>query len=1793
MALVLACAAPLYGAIKVTDVSSLQVTPDELFLSDALIGGSAYNRDALDARLGIKVEDDGETAQLIIRVCFQLVDGEGSPITLLNESDEEVEFIYTEAKAFINEGTGDMQAFEIECGVRLRPAGGFEDGMDYGVVAVVQEFSEDLGDFVDTSFGGDFGPQTYRVWMSTDPTDDAVNVRSRLNSVNVLIRHIVDTDPTEQFFGAQIGFALERYDAFLSPLQTNDVTVRATVHLRDAVTDAAVPLQQSVFLFDVSMDSFQPGVPNVPAQRSFTRGFSFRPSGQMDSTREHYLEVVLEHLEDPVAVSYLPGGTIATAAQDYLQFNGTVRWGIINTTITNLTSVPVPGNTLAGFIEANLSYFGALVSQPSYTYTGNFDLQLLPNGDALAAPTESTTVAPPSLPDTSTVGGVFFERLGPLVLQPSGLTTDIRVVLPMGMGYSTVANSKLLNDELTFPDVVLNNDVLPLGAQTLTFPTPYWFTEESKPVSIGTQILTWLVSQGEFVIDQQLVQQVRDAQYASTLAAPLLPKPIKKTNSGYYRTIGPGDNEATFAARGNNNSSVLSARLQFTGGQFTTHFPRNVLLGWTDVSTLVISEDEIDVTQSAMNGVSDLRVRYLRSCVGIDCPGAADYGFAQLSPENQILFFTPDGGLTAAGPLVSGGSSELELRWGLITPATTDYAHETDSFANARFLMSGLSVKGGQTNLNVNNRPGVILLSGFSVSKDGGVVTERPGTTGYEDAGLTDYAGMNYRVEADGSQTGLSLLAGSTLFGPWDLTSRAKYYVRDSGVTGIHEKVPEFEPIPLVLWGYDFSFVQFGFSFLSNNNKDNRSEGSITVPYPSDIIIEFDEVSLTCKGAPRDLVLPEPINAEVLSYWLADIQPHNARFVSDICDPNAPGAVLVMGVTAYSAHVAQPLYGTIGFEPDLPGRNAGNLVTLEYSLTYGVVEPINSRFEMPGLVTVPGPQGNDYTFIPTTKAYLNNATDLPPVEPSQPGVGFMNWAGLKDVAFFEDLRVHVHTLPLETWDTTTLLFATGSWDNGGVNHFESGPFFDPDNRGYAPGVSLEVYRDVGGAGDDQYRVFARQDVFDTIELNSPLSWSTATRSYQSVREVKEDFFLVSADYNVDYLDSRLAHVSFGAKVAGLENLSIANLAVNVLDEQTGVLSSLVDTISQGATDLLVGGLDDMTTLLDPKMDDFWQKNLSGKLNSTTLPPNEQTLNELYAALQGAYNPNTDSFNNLPAVMTNYFTSADPASVQSKLQGIMGQKADEVGVVQDIDDALASLQEAIDVLTVGSPMSANGIFEPNSSDEFQIVENLLNELINRFAGNIGVNLGSLAGPADDKLNELLEKRKPTILEVRSTLIEIRDIVADVRAALDDGPDGNFRAELQQIVDSPGGSMDITDISAAVRDDLQNNFFLQMSSNTIRFDEYTQEEIDTRVQQAIRDALYQSQVYKRVNVTMRSRLYSVDASIREAVSSGLQQVNSLARDFLSDALSDLIDGALSGALGDFGSSFGTAEINGYAEIAGDSLKKLFLEMKMEMKMPSEIGFEGFLQICELDSDGDNGCSYAGQKATEITVGANNVGVSWPGAANMRFDIWGKVTLVNNIPAGMGGGFRMTEGKIDFQALAITRLGVDLMFGLEENYFAAEAGMTLKDAYALSGGFFGGRSCTIKPIQMVDKDIADTVGPNGPFTGTAIYGEAHIPLNEALGIPSTCLFKVTAGAGVGFFLFIEGPTIGAKMLFAVSGQALCLISIKGEVSLVGALVGSDIRGKGRGTFCAELGPCPFCIEICKTVELFYRNESFSVKL
>lgn len=288
-----------------------------------------------------------------------------------------------------------------------------------------------------------------------------------------------------------------------------------------------------------------------------------------------------------------------------------------------------------------------------------------------------------------------------------------------------------------------------------------------------------------------------------------------------------------------------------------------------------------------------------------------------------------------------------------------------------------------------------------------------------------------------------------------------------------------------------------------------------------------------------------------------------------------------------------------------------------------------------------------------------------------------------------------------------------------------------------------------------------------------------------------------------------------------------------------------------------------------------------------------------------------------------------------------------------------------------------------------------------------------------------------------------------------------------------------------------------------------------------------------------------------------------------------------------------LKGYAHIKGDTLSELRLDGEAALNVGDEMKFTAFFLLKSVDSSTPGGaCLAAGGAKAEVTIGAST-NLSWTGQ-DADISLQGKVAFDDTgSPVGIYGDLKLV-GQLDFSEVSINELALGFGFGLnseealpgnQKQYYLYGKAAGKVAAMDVAAGIFIGRTCSLDPILNADPDIGRVVASQNlqpPYTGAAVYAYGAISLMPIIGIPPSCLLDLRVGGGQGFFGFIGGPTgdqlvVGFKTTQSVSGELLCLASVKGQQDTVlagqGIISGgsprlSSVTGDSRFTLSGKVG-------------------------
>lgn len=1696
----------------------------------------------------------------------------------------------------------------------------------------------------------------YYHFTNTASIDPALNVLFDFDEVEWSRLFAIRTSDTQQSFQVEAIGNVFRYDLFNGPAGSDAVEFVFTYELVNASTNLAVPTaaNESRHIIQVPRyyDFEGERYPWTIADQSFT--IDVEPMVQLDSVNNlYFLRVTGAHVEVPGETPRLASQQVAQTLR-LLHFSGDLDFNGVATTFREVSNAPTFSLGGLNYVNTSLRVSGlsGLVTGWTAFRFGNDELlnevRLMADGSASVISGEVALTLQEGIEANDLIrsSGDIRYIYNSLKLTPTGpvagenLDGDpesaLTLLLPPGLG---LANDRLLFFQKVLLDVValagpvaLDSTFTPVGPVSQSPTDRNWLYQEGRPYGVEFSQLSFDPGAGRIRFTPVSVVYNHGASLDHLESVkPLLVKPemaIKPSNEQFYRFIQGVDGFIDVTADFN-GQALVNSKISLSAGEFTPHFPMSGPVRWTGSGVIEQTDSLIVPESSGITGVQPIELNYHQSCPGAFCElGAPPVESLLWQADTAILSFTPDGGLSGAGSLLAAE----DLNWGFLESTGgggARYAHSTNPALTANFLMAGHALGSSARNWNkrsagadydFNQSPSFLLLSGY---EKGSGQHERFGTSPYL-LGSGDYPGLNFRRADFSNQDGFSRLGRpdpSVSDFDFTLSANSKYYVRPAGVSGVHQAQKNSFSPELTIYGYPFLLDQYGLSFLDSKNHESLTNGSLSVPAPSNFSQSFEELTLSCVGELEQAKLdPEDLGAKTLDYWNGSIVPKTLRFLAPIGDDvcNRTGdPVLALGVTTQVAHIDALLFGEMGFFPD------GQIVTPADNF------PVISRFQLPPTLKLDGPSDEAaYTITPSSPLYFNHAADGPAER------GFVTFAGTQDVPFFSDILVQVMTNA--NADSSAPFDIVGGWPekgwSDGPDNFFTLVEFDPANIGWPSGelANFEDYRRPSSVDPTDYTPVAKQSFFGVLDFSYPLKWNTSSRFYRSYRPVTNNLMVLSIEHQVDYLSAEFIEVAFGAQYDGVPQLNLSNMLFSIAEENIGAGQAFVQGVQQEVVSSIEAGIDGVAEMLNDRIDDFYAQ-LFKRIDDLILDHlYDELAAEFQDALDIAQNEGPDLFRDYRAnyadpILDQYvYDPAAPSSslLVAELNQLRGALDAPFGVVQEIDSRLADLQKTlaaisgklyvteqgivVDLPDAGFDRVVPGILTPNGEGERDVVTNLvvalIGELVNDAIGDlVAEQLRESESAIQQQLDALLEQAEPTLAEVEKIISNLQTEVSKLRGEL--AVAGEIYEALNAIIDQAeaevlGIAMEIRGTADGFLDKLEAEYDALYPTDQLErisnpFEEYPREEVTALLRQKLVDKVGAAPFVKKIQYTLKQYLYDLNNTVENTIENAFAEVNYLVKELISETVVEF-EKEINPMLSDLSDTVGAGQIDGIARFRGDTLVRLRLDGSFQWQVPKPLEFRGYMEYLQLDSDGPGSCGgESGKKLTEVSMGALDIPLEWisPG---MRADVGAKFSMLYDAastslpiyPVGLAGYFKMTGGELNFETFKITELAAAAAFGLNENYIAANARMILSN-YEAAGGIFLGAACSADPILLVDPLAGEVLG-DGLFRGAYAYGEAWIPVSEAaLGIPASCMFRVSAGIGAGVFYFVDGPVFGGRMLLGASGEALCAVSIRGDVSLVGVKDGGDFRFNGRGQLKGRVGPCPLCLKFSKSAKVKYDNK------
>lgn len=1451
---------------------------------------------------------------------------------------------------------------------------------------------------------------------------------------------------------------------------------------------------------------------------------------------------------------------------------------------------------------------------------------------------------------------------GPVILSSTGLSTNNLIVrLPQGLIYLPDVTTSSHHGRTTisqFGAQPLGSDLNIPSDVTITIGANAGIVDESQPLRFSTgdlKVLTTGVLDFGAVNSVRYIHQDAFDELETNLSTGII-NPVddrgydlsdRASNDRYLRRVQAVNGNRVLATAATDKSSRLTAELDIAATAFQTHFPAYAEIDWQSNSTLGLQEGVPE--NSVLSQTVAVTLSYHQTCPKEVDPCASGVPKEKLEaiPDSSELFNTPGGGLYTfaflnnPGPLAWGARGD-----GNMPPAIDPnfpYAHRTDSVDRTHFYMPGYQLYAADNVLTTTApysagggdfAPGALLMTGFN--EDPFAPNLHFPTEPEYVQGDGAYPGLNFTV-TDNGEIGASRLGGAPSDYTYELLNdgASKYYTRCAGIFGRQVAVEGSFNSSLNIYGYDFELDSFQLSFVASEQEESWINGGVSVTGYSDFFQQFLGLNLTCLGELSDAELdPEDDSVKNLVYWNSTFEALSMRF--ETFETNPPGSCpitydgrLTMGIKTQVAYISQPLYGTFAFDPA-----NGNLLTK----TSGAAIDVDSQLGLPATIPMDGP-GADYQLVTVGKLRYSNPTEVP--VPTGALGGFVTFASTINVPYFRDFQVQVMTsangLPLTPGGDppTPPLYLAPGWETGPAANpetFFNKIYFDPNHTSWPKGqISVAEYQLPDSGTNPDFLIKAEQDLFGIIGLSYPLRWTDTTRHFESMQPEEDEIFVIDVEHQIDYLDAGAASVSFGAKYDGLGDISL-----------TSMLNSQIDGVSEAVAGAIQQPLKDALDDAFAKFEEYLSDSLDAVVNPVVDSAADNVLCPLYDNLKTAYNnsPNWAAFEaqlnaGVEAALFDVGSPLFATGLRDELVKLADVGQGAASLTDGLREALEKMITGLDTLVYavevdgGTPQFRliplevadpdndifSGILLADAQGDFPIVESLVKFLIANVvepdvAAVIGPLLESLASELSAELNAVINEQKDKLERLASIAREVRDALKAIYEVVDGaaGFISDFNDMVNEAITAVDGLQEImarpaTRVVEFIRDLAQQNGIDLIGGGSNLdgyinvFDEFDKETFVATIKAELKDALMQSRLIQQFQYLVRQTLYDIQAKVEQAVGVMLDQMTGIIKEIISENLGAFED-KISPLKGKVQEYMGAAEVKGYAEFNGDSLRKLRLDASMQFKIPDDMQLNVFLEICTYTSVDENACLGAGEKAVEITVGALDVPFDWI-SEGLKANLSVKMSLRDEgsglRPHGVGGEFSITDGTIDFQSFKITCLAATIAIGGDECYFGTRA-CGIFNAYEISIGIFFGRTCTTAPLLLVDEDVGSLFDTDDmPLTGAYVYGEVWLPISElVLGIPASCLFNISAGVGVGVGFFVDdsfSPIFVGKMFLGVSGEALCIVSIKGTVTLTGIVQNGSFSASGTGKLTGKAGWCPFCIKFGASAKVSYKNGDWDV--
>ncbi len=337
----------------------------------------------------------------------------------------------------------------------------------------------------------------------------------------------------------------------------------------------------------------------------------------------------------------------------------------------------------------------------------------------------------------------------------------------------------------------------------------------------------------------------------------------------------------------------------------------------------------------------------------------------------------------------------------------------------------------------------------------------------------------------------------------------------------------------------------------------------------------------------------------------------------------------------------------------------------------------------------------------------------------------------------------------------------------------------------------------------------------------------------------------------------------------------------------------------------------------------------------------------------------------------------------------------------------------------------------------------------------------------------------------------------------------------------------------------------------------------------DLIMNSSPVHEIQTNVNNAVTGVVSEVNSVVLGVLDQGNVMIQDLIQQ-IEDQANAALNDATAGLTGSLpvSAASMDGYALIAGNELERLHLNAEWTTSGDTDEGSSTYgasLDVTSWNANNKGQACGVGDASglMDAVIATKNLPISIGSSETTIRELYLGFTLDNLAPNGFFGGISL-DGEIDFETFTMYDVAFAAGVGQFENYLGASAGASFEDI-SLEVAFLVGKTCNGDVLASLDAQAAEFITmPGGIFNGAYARGSASIPIWS-----NGCALTVGVSADAGAWILAGPPlTVGGIVGGGAYGKALCIASLRGQVTAFGEKSGDQYSFGGEGFGVAGVG-------------------------